>query len=403
MIPVAVGLIGPDGVDLPLRLDGETNGSGATRVLELTEAEQRFRFVDVPCEPVPSLLRGFSAPVVLELDEDDERLAFRMAHDSDAFNRWDAAQRYAERVILGLAADVAAEERPLAAPEGFIAAFRALLANDALDPAFRAQAAALPSEGYLLEQMNAADPAPLRSALIFLMHALGARLAEDWLRLVDTLTVDGAYRYHPADAGRRALRNLALKHLAAAGNEEGLGRARAQFDRFGNMTDGFGALAALVQSASPARHAALESFHARFRDDGLVLDKWFAAQATAWRWDPDAAPVLERVRTLMHDSAFSLGNPNKVYALLGSFFRANPAEFHAADGSGYAFWADQVVVLDARNPQVAARMARSLENWRRFTPALQERMRPALERVAAAPDLSPDVAEIIDKALGDGR
>ncbi len=399
VIPVAVGLIRPDGADLPLRVEHENNAGATTRVLELTEAEQAFRFVDVPFEPVPSLLRGFSAPVILEVDEDDARLAFRMAHDSDAFNRWDAAQRYAERVILALAEDAAGDRR-LAVPDAFVAAFRALLTNDSLDPAFRAQAAALPSEGYLLERMEPADPAPLRVALVFLTRELGSRLADDWLKLGDALAVDGPYRYHPADAGRRALANLALRYLAAAEIEQGLVRARDQFERFGNMTEGFGALAALVQSASPMRKAALESFHARFANDALVLDKWFALQASAWRWDPSEEPVLERVRTLMRDAAFSLGNPNKVYALLGGFFRNNPAEFHAADGSGYAFWAEQVIALDAKNPQVASRIARSLENWRRFAPVLQARIRPELEKVAAAPGLSPDVAEIIEKALG---
>lgn len=402
VIPVALGLIGPDGTDLPLRLEDENgNGAATTRTLELTRAQQTFRFVGMPVEPVPSLLRGFSAPVILELDEDDERLAFRMAHDSDAFNRWDAAQRYAERVILTLAADVAAE-RPLVAPGRFIDAFRTLLTHGALDPAFRAQAAALPAEGYLLERMEPADPVSLRAALIFLMRELGARLAGDWLALCDALEVPGPYRYHPSDAGRRALANLALRYLAAGGVEQGVDRARRRFERFGNMTEGFGALAALVQSRSRSRDEALESFHDRFRNDALVLDKWFALQAGAWRWDAAATPVLERVRTLLAHPAFNLGNPNKVYALLGSFFRSNPGEFHLPDGSGYAFWADQVIALDARNPQVASRIARSLENWRRFKPELQRRMRVELERVAAAPGLSPDVAEIVGKALENG-
>jgi aminopeptidase N len=167
------------------------------------------------------------------------------------------------------------------------------------------------------------------------------------------------------------------------------------------MTERFGALAALVQSTSPARTAALQAFHDRHRDDALVLDKWFALQAGAWRWGEAAEPALARVRVLLSDPAFSLSNPNKVYALLGTFFRANPGEFHAADGSGHAFWAEQVIALDARNPQVAARMARALENWRHFTPALQASIRPQLERVLAAPGLSADVAEIVGKALGE--
>ncbi|MBN8442573.1 MAG: aminopeptidase N [Thauera sp.] len=394
VIPVAVGLIGADGHDCPLRLQGEAQAGATTRVLALAEAEQQFRFLGLNAEPVPSLLRGFSAPVILELDEDDARLAFRMAHDADPFNRWDAAQRYAERVILGLAAQPAS-----GVPAAFIDAFRALLVNEGLDPAFRAQAAALPSEAYLLERMSPADPAALRAALITLMRGLGRALAADWLALAERLEVPAPYRYHPGDAGRRALLALALRYLAAAGDAQGLALAQARFEAATNMTDRFGALAALVQSASPERDTALAAFHARYRDDALVLDKWFALQAGAWRWDDAATPTLARVRGLLDDAGFSLSNPNKVYALLGTFFRANAAEFHAADGSGYAFWADQVIALNARNPQVAARMARALENWRRYTPALQASIRPQLERVLAAPALSPDVEEIIAKAL----
>jgi aminopeptidase N len=394
VIPVAVGLIGPDGRDLPLQLEGEAQAGACTRVLKLTEDEQVFRFTGLGAEPVPSLLRGFSAPVILELDEDDARLAFRMAHDADPFNRWDAAQRYAERVVLALAADPSA-----AVADDFVAAFRTLLDDAALDPAFRAQALALPGEAYLLERMAPADPGALRGALIRLMRALGSTLAADWLRMFDAMQVPGAYRYHPGDAGRRALANLALRYLAAAGNAEGLQRAEARLAAATNMTERFGALAALVHSASPARGAALQAFHARYRDDALALDKWFALQAGAWSWSEDGEPALARVRVLLSDPAFSLSNPNKVYALLGTFFRANPGEFHAADGSGHAFWAEQVIALDARNPQVAARMARALENWRHFTPALQASIRPQLERVLGADGLSPDVAEIVGKAL----
>ena len=396
VIPVALGLIGADGRDLPLRLEGEAQAGATTRVLKLTEEAQVFRFVGLAAEPVPSLLRGFSAPVILELDEDDARLAFRMAHDADPCNRWDAAQRYAERVALALAADPAAT-----VPEAFVRAFRALLNDAALDPAFRAQALALPGEAYLLERMSPADPAALRGALVRMMRALGATLAADWLEVVERLQVAGEYRYHPGDAGRRALVNLALRYLAAAGVAEGLARAEARFAAATNMTERFGTLAALVHSTSPARTAALQAFHDRHRDDALVLDKWFALQAGAWRWGEAAEPALARVRVLLSDPAFSLSNPNKVYALLGTFFRANPGEFHAADGSGHAFWAEQVIALDARNPQVAARMARALENWRRFTPALQASIRPQLERVLATPGLSADVAEIVGKAVGE--
>ena len=396
LIPVAVGLIGPDGGDRALRLAGEAQAGATTRVLKLTAAEQQFCFVGLDAEPVPSLLRGFSAPVILELDEDDARLAFRMAHDSDPCNRWDAAQRYAERVALALAADPAA-----AVPAEFVDIVGKLLRDDGLDPAFRAQILALPGETTLLERMLPADPVALRGALVRLMRTLGAALAADWLQVLEAMQVPGPYRYHPADAGRRALANLALRYLAAAGNADGLAQAQARFDAATNMSERFGALAALVHSPSAASVAALASFHARYRDDALVLDKWFALQAGAWRWHDGAAPTLERVRALLADPAFSLSNPNKVYALLGTFFRANPAEFHAADGSGHAFWAAQVIALNQRNPQVAARMARALENWRHFTPALQASIKPCLEQVLAAEGLSPDVTEIIEKALAD--
>jgi aminopeptidase N len=398
LIPVAVGLIGPDGNDLPLRLDGEAHAGATTRVLELRDAEQSFRFVDLAAEPVPSLLRGFSAPVVLELAEDDERLAFRIAHDADAFNRWDAAQRYAERVVLALAGRAAAGGS-LAVPEGFVAACGTLLLDDALDPAFRAKAVTMPGETYLLERMKPADPAALRMAMIHVTRELGRQLADVWLGLYRSLEVHGAYRYHPADAGKRALRNLALRYLVAAGHEEGVGRAETQFEYASNMTECFGALAALMLGGWHIAGPALDTFHARFRDDMLVLDKWFALQATAWRCGGDEPPVLERVRALMQDPAFVLANPNKVHALLGSFFKANPAEFHLPDGSGHAFWAEQVIALDAVNPQVAARIARALENWRHLTPVLQALIRPQLEKVADAAGLSPDVAEIVDKAL----
>jgi len=400
VMPVAIGLIGPDGKDMPIQLEGEDHPGAPERVLVVTESEHTYHFVGLTAEPVPSILRGFSAPVILELEESDERLAFRMAHDADAFNRWDAAQRYAERVIMALASDHI-EGKPLSVPESFVNAYACLLSNDVLDAAFRAQALALPGEGYLLDRMTPADPAALRVALMTLMRVLGERLAQDWLELYRSLEVHGAYRYHPADAGCRALRNLALRYLVAAGVEDGVAKAETQFEYASNMTECFGALSALVLGGAPARTHALEVFHSRFRDDSLVLDKWFALQAMAWRWTESDPPTLANVRQLLENEAFSRTNPNKVYALLGSFFRANPAEFHAPDGSGYEFWADQVIELDRGNPQVASRMARALENWRRFTPALQDLMRIQLERVNAVSQLSPDVGEIVAKALAE--
>ncbi len=397
-IPVAVGLIGPDGADLPLQLEGEVRSAGTTRVLELKETSRTWRFSGIEAEPVPSILRGFSAPVILEVDEDDARLAFRMAHDSDPFNCWDAAQRYMERVVLALAADAAAGRR-LEVPQAFGHAFRALLVNDRLDPGFVAETLALPSETYLLERMQPADPAPLRAALIHVSRELGQALQADLLTRYMDLEVEGEYRYHPADAGRRSLRNLCLRYMMAWGGPTAVQLASLQFRTAGNMTERYGALAALVQSDAPERIEALAAFHERYRDDALVLDKWFQLQAVAWRWSASAPSTLEQVRALMGNPAFSLSNPNKVYALLGGYFKANAAEFHREDGAGYAFWAEQVIALNRSNPQVASRMARALEGWRKFTPEIQVRIRAALETVAAEEGLSPDVAEIVGKAL----
>jgi len=396
VIPVAVGLIAPDGRDLPLRLEGEQGGEAVfTRVLTLDEAKKTFHFTGIEVEPVPSVLRGFSAPVILEQEEDEARLAFFMANDSDPFNRWDAAQRYSERVILARAGDPHRET-----PTAWIDAFRTLLTDDRFDPAFRAEALTLPSEVYLLERMSLADPIALRAALIHLTRELGSVLAETCFGLTHLLWSAGPYRYHPLDAGRRALANLTLRYLVAGGDARGVPLALARFAAADNMTEYMGALGALMTSTDEAaRNAALDTFRKRFEGQPLALDKWFALQAGAWRWSGRAHPTLDRVRDLMQDPAFSLSNPNKIYALLGAFFRGNPGEFHAGDGSGHVFWADQVCALDARNPQIAARMARALENWRRYTPDLQASIRVQLERVKAQPGLSNGVAEVIDKAL----
>ncbi|HOB44700.1 MAG TPA: aminopeptidase N [Zoogloea sp.] len=398
-IPVAVGLIGPDGTDLPLQLEGEAHPGDTTRVLNLKEASRSWRFTGLDAAPVPSILRGFSAPVILDIAEDDARLAFRMAHDSDPFNRWDASQRFMERVVLALAADHAAG-RPMQVPQAFGHAFRALLVSEVLDPAFVAETLTLPSEAYLLERMQPADPAPLRAALIHLSRELGQAMQADFLARYLDLEVEGEYRYHPADAGKRALRNLCLRYLAAWGGATAIDLAAKQFEHAGNMTERYGALAALVQSDSLRRVDALAAFHERYKDDALVLDKWFQLQAGAWRWSDAAPSTLDHVRALMDNPAFSLSNPNKVYSLLGTYFKANAAEFHRPDGAGYAFWAEQVVALDRSNPQVASRMARALEGWRKFTPEIQTRIRAALEKVAGEQGLSPDLAEIVGKALG---
>ena len=405
-IPFAIGLLGPDGADLPLRLEGERTVQCATRVLNLTETQQTFTFADVPVKPLPSLLRNFSAPVMVEYDYHDDELAFLFAHDSDPFNRWEAGQRLVTRRLLALA-ERAARSEALQPDndDAALSAFHAVLADETLSPAFRELALTLPSEAYLAEQMNEADPAAVHAARQFMRRQFAQAFKNDWLAVYERHRTPGDYEATPEAAGHRALKNLALSYLAelAELNEphDALRLARAQYDGANNMTDRAAALAALLNveatTDNDCAREALADFYRRFMHEPLALNKWFALQAV--QCGHAKRPVIEKVRALMTHPAFNLKNPNRARALLFSFCMANPAQFHLPDGSGYAFWVEQVLALDALNPQVAARLARAPELWRRFTPALREPMRAALEKVAAQAR-SRDVLEIVEKALG---
>ncbi|HTR08043.1 MAG TPA: aminopeptidase N [Paraburkholderia sp.] len=402
-IPFAIGLIGPDGADLPLRLEGEAAAQGTTRVLELTETQQTFTFADVSAKPLPSLLRNFSAPVIVDYDYGSDELAFLLAHDSDPFNRWEAGQRLATRELLALATRAVAGE-PLELTGALVEAFRRVLTDESLSPSFRELALMLPSETYLAEQMTESDPAAVHTARQFVRKQLATALKPEWLAAYERNRTPGAYEPTPEAAGRRGLKNLALSYLSELdAPTDGVRLATAQYEAANNMTDRSAALSALLNAQAaaggavddPAR-AALEDFYARFEKEPLVIDKWFALQAT--QRGTSQRPTIETVRALMSHPAFNLRNPNRARSLIFSFCAANPAQFHAADGSGYAFWAEQVIALDALNPQVAARLARNLELWRRFTPALRDAMRAALEKVAGEAK-SRDVREIVEKAL----
>ena len=401
LIPFAIGLIGKDGADLPLRLEGEASAApGTTRVLELTETAQTFTFVDVAEKPLPSLLRNFSAPVIVEYDYTADELAFLLAHDSDPFNRWEAGQRLATRELLGLAGR-AATGVPLQLDDSVVAAFARVLTDDSLSPAFRELALILPSEAYLAEQMAESNPAAVHTARQFVRKRLATALKGEWLALYEQHHTPGAYEATSKASGHRALKNLALSYLAELNDPADAVRlASAQYAAANNMTDRSAALSALLNAAAAGggtqAQDALADFYRRFEQEPLVIDKWFALQAT--QRGSAQQPVIESVRKLMAHPAFNLKNPNRARSLIFSFCMANPAQFHAEDGSGYAFWAEQVIALDALNPQVAARLARSLELWRRFTPTLREGMRGALQKVAAQAK-SRDVREIVEKAL----
>jgi len=392
-LPIALGLVGPDGQDLTLRLADEAQAGDTTRVLSLTASQASYVFEDVPAAPVPSLLRGFSAPVVLRHDYADAELAQLMAHDSDAFNRWEAGQRLAVNVLVrGVEATHAG--RAVEFPEDFVAACARLLADAPRDPAFAAEALSLPQAGYLAEQFEVADPDAIFTVRTALRRLLAERLRPQWIEAYESSTTPGPYSPEPGPAGRRALRNLALGFLMELGDPAWHARCLAQLAQADNMTDAMAALVALANADCPERRAALESFYRRWQHEDLVLDKWFGVQAGS-----RLPGTLAEVRSLLAHPAFDLRHPNRVRALIGGFCQGNHLHFHAADGSGYAFAAEQVLALDPINPQIAARLARAFDRWRKFDAGRQAHARQALARIRAAADLSKDSFEVVSRAL----
>jgi len=391
-IPFAVGLVGPDGKDIPLRLEGETQAGGATRVLSLTSPQQHFTFVDVQALPVPSLLRGFSAPVILKYAYTSEELTHLLAHDSDAFNRWEAGQRLALEILLrGVAAQQAGNEP--AFPEPFVAAFARVLSEGPSDPAFAADALTLPSEGYVAEQMAIVDPDAIHAVRLGLRRHLARELCDALLATYASQKVTGPYSPDASSAARRALRNLCLGYLMELDDRRMRTLAMEQFDSADNMTDAISALSVLANCDCPERAAALDRFYAKWKAEPLVVDKWLAVQASS-----RLPGTLGEVQRLMSHEAFNIKNPNKVYALIGGF-RGNQVRFHAADGAGYRFLADRIVALDALNPTVAARMARGFDRWKKFDAARQAHAKAALERIRHTAGLSKDTLEVVSKAL----
>ncbi|MBC7908800.1 MAG: aminopeptidase N [Rhodospirillaceae bacterium] len=389
-IPVALGLVGKDG-DVPLRLEGENAAHGTTRVLNLTDGQTTFVFEDVTDPVVPSLFRGFSAPINLDAPYAEADLAFLMANDSDAFNRWDSGQELATRVLLDLIAKFRAGE-PLVLDEAFAAAWGKVLADHAGDAAFAAEALTLPGFAVLGERMDVIDVDGIHAARKFLIRALAERYRGELLAVRHSLAESG-YSLSPQAIGKRRLRNLALGVLAELGGTETQELAEQQFGTATCMSDQLSALASLIAMGPDAAQPALDVFFQQWQGDKLVVNKWLGLQAIA-----DWPSVLDRVKALLVHPAFDGSEPNKVYALIGGF-SANPKWFHALDGAGYEFMADRVIALDSTNPQVASRMVRSLMRWKRYDATRQALMKAQLERIGAKPGLSRDVGEIVAKAL----
>ncbi|WP_027135001.1 aminopeptidase N [Geminicoccus roseus] len=388
-VPLRLGLLSRDGRPLPLMLEGENEPQGTERVLELTGERQRFVFKGLNSEPVPSLLRNFSAPVRLKLDYADDELALLLGQDEDAFNRWEAGQQLAMRLILrGVDAGGHAE-----ASDALLAAFRKVLADAPADPAFAARAVQLPSFTYVGQQRPVIDVEGITGALRSLQRGLSTALREDWAATYEHFHDIGPFAADNGAAGRRAIKNQALFWSVQAPDAAAIARAQRQFERADNMTDSFAALRALVESRDPSAASALGTFYARWQNEPLVVNKWFALQASA-----DDEGVLATVERLLHHPAFTLGNPNRVYSLVGVFAN-NPAGFHRADGAGYRFVMDRILEVDPKNPQVASRLMRPLGRFKPYDERRRALMRAELERALARPDLSRDCYEVASKSL----
>src|SRR5690606_19646452 len=372
VIPVELGLLAADGRELPLRLHGEAAPVGTSRVLAVTEAEQSFTFVELDERPLPSLLRGFSAPVKLEFPYSRDQLMFLMQHDSDGFNRWEAGQQLSVQVLLELIGQQQRGE-PLAMDERLTMALRSLLQDETLDPAMVAEMLSLPSELYLTEISEVADVDAIHAAREFARRELASRLFEPLYQRYMTHREVSRQTPYVASAehfARRALQNIALAYLMLSERSDILALCLDQFDTADNMTERLSALASLINSPVEDKRAlALQSFAEQFSDNPLVMDQWFSVQA--------ASPLpggLERVQTLMQHPAFTLKNPNKVRALIGAFAGQNLVNFHRADGAGYRFLADQVIALNAMNPQIASRLLGPLTRWRKYDSGRQALM-----------------------------
>ena len=341
-----------------------------------------------------SLLRGFSAPVHVRFAYTEAELTHLMTYDSDAFNRWEAGQALAIRTLLASAESVRAG-RAMEVPATFIEAMGRVISDGSKDPAFAAEALQLPDESYLAECMEVADPEAIHIARLRLMREIATRYRTRFEGAFRHFSAPGPYSPDAAASGRRALRNSALGYVSTIDDATSRALAFLEFRRAENMTDAMAALVCLANSAGAERERALSMFYEKWKGEALVVDKWFRVQATSW-----LPGTLDRVKELMGHEAFDLRNPNRARALLHAFAMDNPLHFHAADGSGYRWVAEQVIALDKLNPQVASRLARAFDRWKKYDEARRAHARTALEAIRRAPGLSGNVGEVVGRALG---
>ncbi len=391
-IPFAVGLLDESGKNLPIKISGVSHDNESC-VLNVCEPEHIFEFENVSCKPVPSLLRGFSAPVKLETDLSNDQLYFLMANDTDSFNRWDSGQQMAIKVILSLIENYK-KGQELTLDQDFINAIRKTLLDTELDPALIAAAMTLPSEAYVSEFVEVIDPKAIHEARRFMMITIAKQLKSELLVKYKEIKDEGEYKIDAFSIGCRSLKNTCLRYLSVLEDNDVIALCGRQFDAAHNMTDVIVALSCLGNSEGSEKEDALSSFYNKWQQDPLVLDKWFSIQATS-RLDN----TLSNVKSLTKHPAFSIKNPNKVRSLIGAFCNANPSKFHDTSGAGYEFLADTIIKLDGLNPQVAARMSNAFSQWRRYDKNLQKLMRSQMERIIGVKELSRDVYEVMSKSL----
>jgi aminopeptidase N len=402
VIPVTVGLLSESGQPFNVQLQGDSAAVNQSKTLVLSETSQTFVFENIDSAPTPSLLRNFSAPVNLDCALTDAQWLTLLAHDTDAFNRWEAGQRLAVQAALNFIRSGGNPQTDSVLGTDYIDAMRAVLKHADLDAAFKDLVLTLPSETYISEQLESVDPQQVHAVREAMKLQLATILLTDWQTCYEQNRVLGAYSPDAISSGKRALSGLALSMLCLAAQHQGTGvwpgKALQAFKDAHNMTDRFNALSALVTSGHELAASALSQFHALFKKEDLVIDKWFALQANS----PDRnGHILPIVRQLMQHADFNLRNPNRARSLIFSYCSANPGGFHRSDAAGYVFWSERVIELDAFNPQVAARLARALDRWKKLAEPYRQAAKAAIERVAAKSDLSNDVREVVTRALAE--
>ena len=393
LIPLRLGLMSVTGDALPLISTQASTKELESGIIELSQSERHIVFANLPQRPILSLLRQFSAPVILKSDVSQEDLLILLAHDSDTFNRWQAAQTYATQLLIRSVNHIRSGKTPLV-DESFITALASLIKGN-YDPAFVAQALSLPSEQDLAREIaRDVDPDAIHQARQALKIAIGKGLETQLLEIVKRADLQAPFKPDAEGSGQRALNALALDYLVTMDAAQHGERAMQSFKQSKDMTNRFAALSTLSSIKGHLRDEALSAFYAQFVDDPLVIDKWFALQAII----PEAE-TLERVRSLMSHPAFTMTNPNRLRSLIGSFAMANPTCFNAADGSGYEFLGQLVLEIDKTNPQVAARLLVAFKSWKSLEPQRQQAARRALSHVQSAGDLSTDLRDIVERSL----